>query len=104
VHPIGPILLAVGGAAIVAGIIVGAYGLSERSAVLAMCSGTACSTSVQDRAASLETYANVTDALLWPGIAIAAAGAILTFTLYEDGGEAPAVACGATGCAARWRW
>lgn len=99
-HPIGPILMAVGGAALVAGAIIGGYGLAERGDVLAQCTDTSCPPEVEGRAADLETLGIAADALLWPGVAIAAAGLVLTLVLTEEGGGTE-VACGPLGCSVR---
>ena len=103
IHPVGPILIGVGGAAILAGAIIGAYGLAERGDVLSQCDGTVCPPEVEARAAELETLGIAADALLWPGIVIAAAGAVLTIVLTEDGADTE-VACGPLGCNVRGRF
>ena len=103
IHPVGPILIGVGGAALLAGAIVGAYGLAERGSVLSECDDTMCPPDVEGRAADLETLGVVADALLWPGIAIAAAGVVLTFVLTEEGSDTE-VACGPMGCRVQGRF
>lgn len=104
-HWSGIVVTAVGGAALLAGVIVGSYGLAERGDVLSMCSGTACPEEVRDRAAELDTLGIVADSLLWPGVGIAAAGVLLMLLVSEPDDEAPvAASCGPGGCNLVGRW
>ena len=104
VHIAGPIVLVLGGTAAVAGAVVGIVGLEERNAILALCSGTECPGEAEGRAADLETFAALADALIWPGLAIAAAGVVLTMTLREASDAQPEISCGPGGCVMAWRW
>ncbi|HEY8431813.1 MAG TPA: hypothetical protein VIL20_25715 [Sandaracinaceae bacterium] len=104
-HWSGIALTALGGAAALAGAIVGIAGLVERGEVLALCTGTVCPIEVRDRAAQLETYGVAADALLWPGLGIAAVGVVLMLILPASEGEtATTASCGPGGCALGWRW
>ena len=101
------VLIGVGGAAVVAGTIVGIVGLSERSAVLDQCEGTVCSPEARDDAESLDGLALTTDLLLWPGLALAATGVVLMFTLSsgdEDEDTTVTAGCGLGGCSVGGRF
>ena len=80
-HWSGIVLTAVGGAALVAGAVVGVVGLSKRSSVLEMCEGTVCAPEAEGDADALDGLALGADLLLWPGLALAAAGVVLMFTV-----------------------
>lgn len=99
ISPVGPIVLGVGGAMLVAGAIVGAVTLTRRSDVTAMCAGMVCPAAAQSDADEVATLALVTDVLLFGGLAVAAAGLVLTLVLTEGGDDASAsIGCGPTGC------
>lgn len=105
-HPVGIAVASLGVAAVVAGALVGAIGLAERGAVLDACDGTMCPADVQDRANGLETYGIAADSLLWPGLGVAAVGAVLMFVLPADQRDEADVtaACGPGGCSVGWRF
>lgn len=105
-HPVGIALTAVGGAAVLAGAIVGIVGLAERGSVLDACDGTMCPADVQDRANALETYGIAADSLLWPGLGVGAVGVVLMFVLPADQREDADVtaSCGPGGCSVGWRF
>lgn len=101
-HWSGILLTGVGGAAIVAGAIVGIVGLAERGSVLDMCSGTTCAPEARDSADRLDDLALAADLLLWPGLAVAAVGTVLMFTIADaDTNASMAVTCGPGGCVLR---
>ena len=98
VSPVGVIVAAVGGAALVAGAVVGGLALSDSDAARADCVDSVCPSSARDGIAGAQTMANVADGLLFGGAAVAATGVVLMLVLSD--GEAPPVsaACSATGC------
>ncbi|MCC6877833.1 MAG: hypothetical protein IT378_26215, partial [Sandaracinaceae bacterium] len=105
ISPIGPIVLGVGGAVLVAGVIVGAIALAEDGALGAACpSRVGCPPDLMSRSSSMTALAATADALLVLGAAAAITGLVLTLTLTEGGGEVPATAyCTPDGCgAALW--
>ena len=96
-------LTAVGGAALVAGAVVGIVGLSKRSSVLEMCDGTVYAPEARDDADALDGLALGADLLLWPGLALAAAGVVLMLTVSGAEGDEGTVSasCGLGGCLVR---
>lgn len=101
ISPIGPVLLAVGGAAVIVGAITGSLALTHRADAESLCQGTRCLPDVESRASEIAALAMATDVLLFAGAAIAVTGLVLTFVLQEGGAEARASAgCGPTGCMA----
>jgi tetratricopeptide (TPR) repeat protein len=100
-HWSGIVVTGVGGAAILAGAIVGIAGLAKKSSVLDMCEGTVCAPEARDDADRLDGLALGADLLLWPGLALAAAGVVLMFTVSsaDDDEETTVTAsCGLGGC------
>lgn len=100
ISPVGPIIAAVGGAALITGAILGGVALSEGDAATADCVDSRCPEAARGDIESAQTLANVSDALLFGGLAVAATGVILIFVL-QDGGDDDATAsaaCGPTGC------
>ncbi len=98
--PVGPIILGVGGAALLAGAILGGYALSEGDRIRNVCMGdSACFQ--REGASNIETLSITTDVLLFGGAAIAVTGLILMFVLKEGGSaERAALSCGPNGCIA----
>ncbi|MCB9596281.1 MAG: hypothetical protein H6719_26400 [Sandaracinaceae bacterium] len=94
------VLIAVGGAALITGAITGGVALSEDTAIAESCDEAgSCPAELRPRAEAAQTLANVTDALLIGGAAVALTGLVLFFVLTESGDEATAsVACAMTGC------
>ncbi|MBZ0116502.1 MAG: hypothetical protein K8H88_05900, partial [Sandaracinaceae bacterium] len=92
-----PILLATGGAALVAAAILGGVVLAQEGSLTSSCSGTYCPERARGLAAEVETLAITTDVLLLAGAAVTATGLVLSFALHD---EAPALsaACGPSGC------
>lgn len=104
-HPLGPVLMATGGGVALAGGIVAVFGLIQREDVLSACDGTSCPPTVRDEADGLADLALAADLLLWPGLAVAAAGAVLTLVLTSTESAYPVeVACHLEGCTLRGRF
>jgi len=98
--PVGPIIAAIGGAALITGAILGGVALSESDAATADCVDMACPESARGDIEGAQTLANASDGLIFGGLAVAATGVILMFVL-QDGGDDDAsasAACGPTGC------
>lgn len=86
ISPAGPIVLAIGGAVAIAGAITGGVALSEADALSAMCPDHVdCDPSLQSRFESMRLMSGAADALLFGGLAVAAVGLVLTFTITESG-------------------
>jgi tetratricopeptide (TPR) repeat protein len=102
ISPVGPIVLGVGGAMMLAGAITGALALVEHGDLTAMCDAQRmrCPAELEARAGDLAALSITTDVLLWGGLAVAATGAILTVLLREESGSSVSAACDETGCAA----
>lgn len=101
ISPVGPIVLGIGAASVLAGIITGSVALEEGDSLRAECGGSTCPSSEQDRIAQVTALSNTTDGLLFGGAAVAAAGLVLTLVLREGGDEeAPTAAmlCTERGC------
>ncbi|MEC7525969.1 MAG: tetratricopeptide repeat protein [Myxococcota bacterium] len=102
ISPLGPVVMGVGGAMLVAGAVVGGLALASRGDLTAMCdSAMRCPADSRGLADEVSGLALATDVLLFGGAAIAAAGLVLTLVLQEDS-ERPAasVACAESGCVA----
>lgn len=101
ISPVGPILLGVGGAVLLAGGVLFAVTVVENESLVAMCDGGVCPTASRGAAEDVQTLAIATDALVIGGALIAATGLVLTFVLQESGTEtAAAAACTRDGCVA----
>lgn len=99
--PVGPIVLGVGGAMLIAGAITGAVTLANRGDLTAMCDGMRCPASSRGLADDVDTLALTTDILLFGGAAVAATGLILTLVLQEESDTTTAaLTCSDTGCMA----
>jgi hypothetical protein len=99
--PIGLAIAGVGAAAAIAGAIVGGLALAQDGDARADCGDTSCTPEAYDALVEANMLANVSDGLLWPGLAILAAGVVLTFVLSE--GESASAACTGDGCFATVR-
>lgn len=99
ISPVGPIVAAVGGAALIAGAITGALALVANADANDGCVDGHCPAALAPRADEAHLLANVTDGLLFGGLAVAAAGVVLIFVLAGDETSASA-ACTSDGCAA----
>ena len=103
--PWGPVVLSVGGAALVAAAIVGGVALSENGQFRTACTDlSACPPSTRPQYDHMRLLAGTTDALLIGGAATAVVGLILTLVL-RDVEQLPAtVACGMNGCQIQGRF
>lgn len=98
--PVGLVLAGVGGAAAIAGGVVGGLALGQDADARGRCTLAACEPEAYDSLVAAHTLANVADGLLWGGLAVMATGVVLTFVLGSEGGSEPRVAAGCTmdGC------
>lgn len=103
--PVGPIVLGVGTAMLVAGAITGGVTLANRGDLTAMCDEEMrCPSSGRSLAEDINTLALTTDILLIGGAAIAAAGVILTLVLQDENpSDSVAMSCDDNGCVAMVR-
>lgn len=103
--PVGPIVLGVGGATVIAGAIVAAVLAMENDAFLAMCNDGVCPSSARASAESVQGLATATDVLLIGGGVVAATGLVLTLLLRDGAGETPPVSagCSGEGCTVQFR-
>lgn len=85
ISPIGPIVMGVGGAALVSGIIMGAVALVQNGDQVARCPSLMnCPEDLRADVNQTQTIAAVGDALWIGGALIAAGGLVLTLVLQED--------------------
>jgi hypothetical protein len=98
ISPVGPILLGVGGAALLGGAIAGGVLAAENDAFLAMCTDGVCPISARSSAEAVQDIATVTDVLLISGAVIAATGLVLTLVLHEEAPAPVAAGCGPERC------
>ncbi len=100
ISPVGPILIGVGGAAVIAGLIVGGLAFSADNDLSAECADpTMCDPALMDRQNEMRTMAMAADGLWIGGAVVAAVGVVLTIVLTEGGSETAASAgCDANGC------
>ena len=110
------IVMGVGTAMVIGGMVTGVAGLTEADALASLCANNLCLPSVglDERRSTVETLGITTDVLLFGGGAIAVAGLVLGIVL-NSGRGAPAetesqpaepevtAACGPTGCAGSLR-
>ena len=100
--PIGVTIGIVGLVAAAAGGVLGGVALAQNGDAGGQCAGTVCSPAGYAEFGDAHTLAMVSDGLLWPGLGVAAVGAILAFVL--GGGDTQAsAACDANGCGASVR-
>ena len=83
ISPVGPIVIGVGVAALLAAAITGGVAVSEGDRVRASCAGDVCPSSLRDDAAAVDALAITTDVLWVTGLVAAATGLVLTFVLEE---------------------
>lgn len=102
ISPVGPILLGVGGVAALVGAVIGAVAIAEGDVARAGCVDTSCPPDARPGIESAQTLANVADGLLFGGLAVAAAGLVLTLVLRDEPSEPvqASAACSPTGCGA----
>lgn len=106
ISPVGPILLGVGGAMLVAGAISGGAALGQYGDLESMCSDGRCPDSARGPADVVRTTTIVADVMLFGGLVVAAAGLVLTLVLTEGESSdqaAVSLSCGAAGCEAEFR-
>lgn len=96
--PIGPIVLGVGGAAMIASAIVGGVGLAQDGSLAAMCMGGNCPESARPLASEVKNLILAADVLFLGGLAVAATGVVLTLVLREGGPPPVTAGCGPEGC------
>lgn len=100
-HVAGPIVLGIGGAAIVAGLITGGVALGADSTFSDMCpSRTNCSEETRASYDEARTFGAVSDALWIGGTVIAVTGLLLTLFLREGSEQVPTASamCDEHGC------
>ena len=102
VSPVGPTLLGVGGAALVAGLILGVVTLDQNSQLDARCPDGVCpdTPELRDRESEMLTLSAVADALWIGGAVVAALGLVLTLVLEEEAETTASARCGVWGCRA----
>jgi hypothetical protein len=93
VSPIGIVIASAGGAAVIAGGLLGIVALTGRDEIASMCTAEGlCPAALEDRAHEIQLLAGVADGLLFGGLAVAAIGIVLTFVLGTDGSDVRASA------------
>jgi len=89
VSPVGPVLLGVGGAVLVPGLILAAVGLSQNQDLINRCPDrVGCDEAMRSDVDATRTLGVVGDVLWIIGTGVAIAGLVLTLTLEEGDGEA----------------
>lgn len=102
------IVLGVGGAAVIAGAVVGGLALDQATSLSSECPGNLCppTTDLDERRGNAQLLAGVADGLLIGGGVVAATGLVLSLLFGLGGDEQPVSAeagCGPTGCGATLR-
>ena len=97
-HWSGIALTSAGGAMILVGGITGILALTKRSSTLDRCEGTQCPEDALADSRRVDKLALSSDVLLWPGLALAAAGAVMMIKLDAGKDGRVSASCGATGC------
>lgn len=102
ISPVGPVLLGVGGAAVVVGVILAAVTLDQNSQLDGMCPAGVCpdTPELRDRESEMLTLSAIADALWIGGAAVAALGLVLTLVLEDEDGTTVSARCGGQGCQA----
>ncbi|MEZ4337200.1 MAG: hypothetical protein R3B82_11290 [Sandaracinaceae bacterium] len=103
ISPVGPILMAAGGALVVVGLILDGVALGRDGDFEAMCPNrTGCDPALRSQWDETITFAAVGDAMWIGGAVVAATGLVLTFVLTEGGDDSTAaLSCGPGGCTVR---
>ncbi len=98
--PVGPIVLGVAGAALLAAVLTGSVTLAEDGAIGAACPDrVGCSNEIVARYQGLQAIAATTDVLFAASAASAIVGLVLTLTLREGpSAVTPSAGCSADGC------
>lgn len=97
VSPVGPVLAATGGAAVLAAVATGIVAMVRNDEARQGCDNGHCPAALGGVADEAHTLAIATDVLLFGGLAIAALGVVLTFVLQEGSTTATA-GCSTEGC------
>ncbi|MEM9190230.1 MAG: hypothetical protein AAGF12_13680 [Myxococcota bacterium] len=103
VSPVGPIVLAIGGAALIAGSVVGIVALGKTRDFEDACGDLAqCPVALRPLYDEAQAYRLATDVLLGTGLAITATGLLLALFVSHShtGGPSVAVSCDASFCGA----
>lgn len=98
--PLGIAIASIGAAAVIAGGIIGGLALAQDAEARPDCTQDGCSPEAHSALVEAHTLANVADGLLWGGLGVLAAGAVLVFVLGESGGTDASAACTGNGCVA----
>jgi hypothetical protein len=102
ISPVGPVLLGIGGAALVAGAITGILTLIQDSSLSSLCPDQECSEAGLSFAREVEAFAVASDILLLGGATTAVVGLVFTLLLHESNSASSpphvSASCGATGC------
>jgi len=101
ISPVGPVLMGVGGAALVTGLILGGVGLARDGEVGEACPGRAgCPESARGAYDDAQTLTLAGDILWISGAVIAATGLVLTLVLTDGGDDESSASlwCGPLGC------
>ena len=103
ISPVGPILMAAGGALVVVGLILDGVALGRDGDFEAMCPNrTGCDPALRSQWDETITFAAIGDAMWIGGALVAATGLVLTFVLTEGGDDSTAaLSCGPGGCTVR---
>ena len=98
--PAGPIVMGVGGAALLAGIITGIVALDQASTLHSRCGGSVCPPSEASAVSDISLVSGATDVLIFAGGGAVVAGLILTLVLRDrvSSERSVAVACGTSAC------
>ena len=104
ISPVGPILMAGGGALVITGLILGGVAMGRDGDFESMCpTRMGCDPALQAQWDETRTLAIAGDALWITGALVAATGLVLTFVLTEAGDDdaSAALSCGVGGCDVR---
>lgn len=100
--PVGPVVLSVGAASAIASAITGALALARDADARQGCENARCPAELGPVADEARTLAIVTDALLFGGLAVAAAGLVLTIVLPGSSDTRASASCTGNGCGLRF--
>lgn len=101
ISPVGPVVLAIGGAALLAGVVVGAVSLVQDADFRDACDDLAmCPTALRPQYDEMRAFSTAADVLMVAGGAVALLGLVLTLTLTEDEDEpvTASAVCTSDGC------
>ena len=103
ISPVGPIVMGAGGAALLAGVIIGAVSLTQASDFRGACDDlTMCPAALRPQYDEMRAFSAAADVLYVAGGLTAALGLVLTLTITEGSDETPTVSASCTpqGCGA----